>query len=157
MINNWNELSAAALEKFFKDNFDASWKKFDMYDRGSIPDTEEVYFARDLMSALAPPEKEDPYALDFSEKKVKQIEVDPLVEPDAPVIARPADHTKTKPAKSESAATPAPKAPADNKTAPASTPAPATPAPAPAATPASTTTPESTPAKTTTTAAQLEE
>ena len=70
-----------------------------MYDRGSIPETEEVYFARDLMSALAPPEKDDPYALDFSEKKIKQIEVDPLVEPDYPVMERPKDHTKTKPYK----------------------------------------------------------
>jgi hypothetical protein len=84
VVKSWNDLSAGAIEKFFKDNFDNSWKKFDMYDRGNIPDTETVYFARDLMSALAPPEKEDPYALDFSDKKLKQIEVDPLVEPDTP-------------------------------------------------------------------------
>lgn len=103
-----------------------------MYDRGSIPDTEEVYFARDLMRSLAPPEKEDPYALDFSEKKVKQIEVDPLVEPDVPVIERPKDNTKVK-------ATPAPT--------PAATPTPAasTTIPSAAPTPAATTTPASTP------------
>lgn len=87
---------------------DKSWKKFDMYDRGSIPDTEVVYFARDLMSSLAPPEKEDPYALDFSEKKVKQIDVDPLVEPDTPVMERPEDHTKTKPYKPTSTTSAAP-------------------------------------------------
>jgi hypothetical protein len=123
VIKNWNDLSQGALEKFFKDNFNKSWKKFDMYERGSIPDTEEVYFARDLMNALAPPDKEDPYALDFSEKKMKEIQVDPLVEPDYPVMERPMDHTKTKSNKvnSESSTTgktnsTKPAAPASNST-----------------------------------------
>jgi hypothetical protein len=159
VIKNWNDLSPAALEKFLKDNFDKSWKKFDMYDRGSIPDTEELYFARDLMNALAPPEKEDPYALDFSEKKMKQIQVDPLVEPDYPVMERPIDHTKTKTykrnwespaaattnsaqpvaASSDSSSNSTTPAASANATAPATAPAavPATaPATAPAATPA---------------------
>jgi hypothetical protein len=143
VINNWNELSAGAVEKFFAENMDKSWKKFDMYDRGSIPDTEEVYFARDLMNSLAPPEKEDPYALDFSVKKVQQIDVDPLVEPDAPVMERPKDHTKTKPYKpttgdaKTTAPAAQPKAPAASiPTAPAATTpaAPVSSTPAPAAT-----------------------
>ena len=155
VINNWNELSPGAVEKFFKDNMDKSWKKFDMYDRGSIPDTEEVYFARDLMSSLAPPEKEDPYALDFSEKKVKQIDVDPLVEPDYPVMDRPQDHTKTKPYKpttASSAKATTPAAGSTNSTAPAAatTPTaastPAAPASTTPATPAATTTPAPAPA-----------
>lgn len=82
-IKNWNELSEAALEKFMTNNFNASWKKFDVYGRESIPMIDAVPFIRDLMTAQAPPAlpEVNPYE-EQPKKQEKPIEVDPIVEPD---------------------------------------------------------------------------
>ena len=81
VIRNWNEISDGALDKFMKDNFDKTWKKYDMYERGSIPEIDSVAYIRDLLGSLAPPEV--PEINPYEEKKEeKKIEVDPIVEPD---------------------------------------------------------------------------
>lgn len=81
-IRGWNELSEPALEKFMKDNFEKSWGKYDMYSRGSIDLGESVYFIRDLMMSLAPPEQEEKNPYDVPD--VKTIKAEPTATPTTP-------------------------------------------------------------------------
>ena len=83
IIRNWNTISDAAMEKFMRDYFDKVWKKYDMYDRGNIPEIEGVPFIRDLMAVLAPPEL--PEVNPYEVKEEKPVVVDPIVEPDIEV------------------------------------------------------------------------
>lgn len=69
-----------------KDNFAKTWKKYDMFQRESIPLIEGIPFIRDLMTSMAPPAlpEVNPYedAPAADKKKEKPIDVDPIVEPD---------------------------------------------------------------------------
>lgn len=85
-IKGWNELSEPALEKFMKDNFDKSWGKFDMYNRGSIDLGEANYFIRDLMMSLAPPEAEEKNPYDVPD--VATIKAQPTVTTDSPTVVK---------------------------------------------------------------------
>lgn len=63
VIHQWCQVSELALEKFIKENFDKTWKKFDQYGRGSIDAMDDVDFTRELMNALAgdPLPEKNPY------------------------------------------------------------------------------------------------
>jgi len=50
----WAKVSEGALSKFMAENFDKTWKKYDLYNRDQINMLDVVPFVRDLMTSLVP-------------------------------------------------------------------------------------------------------
>jgi hypothetical protein len=84
----WVTLSEGAVEKFMDKYFEPAWARYDQYGRGNIDELNYLPFIRDFMGSMT--DGSDPFPESPAVKKVpegvKVLDVEPIVEPDTPVV-----------------------------------------------------------------------